>query len=109
MNIQHKNLASGRWYELSLVEQMANIGSEISRAVSWRARDRALYEGALRRAYELLSLTIRDERWAGRRKELTRVREVLNDAVSGGYEYKTRLEDLDRYFFEFALAARALK
>lgn len=35
--------------------------------------------------------------------------EALADAVSGGKEYGSSLEDLERYFFDFALAARAKK
>lgn len=106
MEFQHKKLAAGRWQQLSLIEQMANIGSEISRALKWRSKDENLYQGAINRAFELFYLTIQDPRWRGRLKELTRVREMLCDAVSGGKEYQSSLEDLDRYFFHFALAAR---
>jgi hypothetical protein len=35
MNHQHKELAAGKWKELTLSEQMANIGSEVSRALTW--------------------------------------------------------------------------
>lgn len=28
-NIQHRDLAKGRWNELSTIEQLANVGSEI--------------------------------------------------------------------------------
>ena len=39
---------------------------------------------ALRTAVlELLDLTIADDRWRGRRKELTRARELLCDAMQG--------------------------
>ncbi|MBI4055627.1 MAG: hypothetical protein HY402_05805 [Elusimicrobia bacterium] len=58
------------------------------------------------RALELLDLSIRDGRWRRRLKELTRARELLCDAWLGGREYRTELEDLNRYFFHFALAAR---
>ncbi len=30
----HKELASGRWAQLSFVEQMGNIGSEVERALN---------------------------------------------------------------------------
>ena len=33
MNLAHKDLAGGRWFEFSLLEQMANIGSEVERAM----------------------------------------------------------------------------
>jgi hypothetical protein len=33
----HASLAAGRWTELSVVEQLANVGSEVERAI--RAHD----------------------------------------------------------------------
>ena len=36
MEFQHKDLA-GRWAQMSLAEQMLNIGSEVSRANRWRS------------------------------------------------------------------------
>ena len=109
MTIQHKNLASGRWQELSLTEQMANVGSEISRAVHWHNIDKKLYEVAIARALELLDFTIQDPRWHTRLKELVRVRELICDAVFGDKAYKTSLKDLDKYFLSFAFAARIRK
>ncbi len=109
MTIQHKNLAAGGWQKLSLAQQLGNIGGEISRALNWRDKDQKSYENAIYRALELLDLTISDPRWKNRLKEIVRARELLCDAVLGGKEYKTSLNDLDRYFFHFALAARILK
>jgi len=106
MAIQHKNLAAGGWQKLSLMEQMANIGSEVSRALHWQNKDEKLYKNAIDRALELLDLTIGDPRWQNRLKEIVRTRELLCDAILGGKEYKTSLKDLDRYFLNFALAAR---
>ncbi len=109
MAIQHKNLAAGGWQKLSLMEQMGNIGSEINCALNWRDKDQKLYENAIDRALELLDLTISDPRWQNRLKEIVRTRELLCDAMFGGKEYKTTLEDLNRYFFHFALASRVNK
>lgn len=58
------------------------------------------------RALELLDLTIVDERWKGRRKELARARKLLCDAMFGESTYCSDLVSLDRYFFHFAMAAR---
>jgi hypothetical protein len=58
------------------------------------------------RALELLDLTIADKRWKGRRKELTRARELLCNAMFGGNIYGSDLASLDRNFFHFAMAAR---
>jgi hypothetical protein len=55
---------------------------------------------------ELLDLTLADLRWRDRRREIARARELLGDAATGGREYGSTLEDLDRYFLAFAVAAR---
>ena len=107
MTIQHKTLAAGRWHALSLREQLGNVGSEINRAIMWRGKDEKKYTDCLDRACELMDLTLQDPRWHNERlRELSRVREAINDAISGGKEYGSTLEDLDHYFFAFAFAAR---
>lgn len=108
MNIQHKSLAIGRWQELSLPEQFGNIGSEIYRALKWKNRNKRLFNHAIERSLELLDFTIADSRWAlaHRLKEICRVRELLCDAVFGFSTNKTSLQDLDHYFFSFAILAR---
>lgn len=107
MRIHHGGLADDRWRRLTLAEQMGNVGSEVSRALRWQGRDQALFERAMERALELLDLTIEDPRWRSRLKELVRARELLCDAWFGGSEYGSSLAALDRYFFQFALFARA--
>ncbi|MBI5346899.1 MAG: hypothetical protein HZB76_07150 [Chlamydiae bacterium] len=107
MSFQHKSLAEGRWFTFSLAEQLGNIGSEVSRAITATAKgDKKRFENAILRAFELFELTISDPRWRRRLKELTRARELFCDAISGGSEYGTTLEDLNKYFFYFAIAAR---
>lgn len=73
----HEQLAAGRWHTLSLMEQLANVGSDVARAARWYGKDPQRCEQAFDRAVELLDLTIADERWKGRRKELTRARTAL--------------------------------
>ena len=99
----HPGLASGRWAQLSLAEQLANVGAEVGRMRSRRTEDRAR---PFERALELLDLTLADPRWRGRRKEIARAREILCDAADGGHEYGSTLEALDRYFLAFAVLAR---
>lgn len=106
MAFQHKALAGGRWYQLSLMEQMGNIGGEVSRALHWKNRDEKLFLGAVERALDLFDLTLEDSRWKGRLREIARAREVFCDAVYGGKLYKSSLPDLVRYFDQFAYAAR---
>lgn len=102
----HAGLAAGGWSRLSLAEQLGNVGSEVGRLRRWRGRDEGLAERAFHRALELLDLTLADPRWRGRLKEIARARELLCDAALGGGQYDTTLEDMDRYFLQFAVAAR---
>lgn len=108
MIFKHKELAAGGWYKLSLAEQLGNIGSEVSRASRWKDKDKKLFWGAVERALELFDLTLGDPRWRGRRFEIARAREVFCDAVYGGKLYKSSLQDLMRYFDQFAYAAAVL-
>lgn len=105
-NFKHQSLANGRWQALSLAEQLGNIGSEVNRAMRARG-DVKRFENAVLRALELFDLTIADVRWRGRLKELTRARGLFSDATLGCNEFNISLEELDRYFYYFALAARA--
>jgi hypothetical protein len=100
---RHRGLADGRWQELSLAEQLANVGSEVGRM---RRHAEPASAPAFERALELLDLTLADRRWQGRRKEIARARELLCDAALGGREYGTTLAELDRYFLAFAVLAR---
>lgn len=107
MNIRfHEELAQGRWFGFSLMEQLGNIGSEVGRAARAQGKDEERFQHAVERALELFDLTLADNRWKGRRWEVARSREVFCDAVFGGKEYGSSLKSLDHYFLQFALAAR---
>jgi len=106
---KHKNLKAGRWFTLSLAEQMGNIGSEVWRVLRARKRDEKRFWSAVERALELFDLTLEDRRWQGRRWEIARAREVFCDAIYGGKLYKSSLEDLVSYFDQFALATATQK
>ncbi len=107
MDYIHKNMASGKWFEMTLAEQLANVGSDVDRIISWRKKLNEKYaENAFYRALDLLDLTISDKRWHGPKlKELCRLREVLCDSYLGGELYNTPLEYFQKYFFQFALVA----
>ncbi|HVW82518.1 MAG TPA: hypothetical protein VHC68_01050 [Candidatus Paceibacterota bacterium] len=96
-----------RWSAMTLEEQLGNIGSEVGRAAKWQGKDDAAFWGAVTRALELLCLTQLDARWRARRAELNRAQEAFCDAVLGGAHYRSTLPDLERYYAQFALLARA--
>jgi hypothetical protein len=106
MSAVHAELADGRWQTFSLVEQLANVGSEIERAINWSKKDRPEYSlNAFHRGLELLDLTIADPRYRHRLKELTRLREVLLDYFLGPNEFGSSDLAWHRYFHAFGTAA----
>ena len=107
MSYQHEELASGRWKQLSFMEQMANIGSEVERALNWRIKNNPVYSRqASERALELIDLTLEAEKIPSRLKELVQVREALVDYFEGSNEYKSTAESWKKYFLSFVYAAR---
>ena len=107
VSFQHKELAQGRWDEMPLCEQMANVGSEVSRALNWRKKGRKEFsEKAVGRALELLDLTIRPVKKYSRLKELLRLRECLVDFFYGSNEFSSSETLWRGYFDHFHYAAR---
>ena len=107
MNYQHQQLADGKWFKLSFMEQMANIGSEVARTIHWKQKNKQDYsEKALVRALELLEFTITDTKNKSRLKELTRVHEALIDYFIGNNQYISSDKLWQKYFYAFNYAAR---
>ena len=108
--IQHKRLQeSGKWAAMSFAEQMANIGSEVSRACRWKEKGRPeMMSHAFDRCLELLDFTIALSK-GPRLRELTRAREVLCDYFVDENIYHSTSEGWLRYFDAFAFAARKNK
>ena len=106
MSYQHKDLATGRWNNLSFVEQMANIGSEVERALNWRVKNNQAYsQQAFERALELIDLTLDSAKGFARLKEVARAREAIVDYFSGQNEFKSTEALWRKYFLCFVYAA----
>jgi hypothetical protein len=104
---KHRELAAGRWNLLPFTEQMANVGSEVERTISWNQKGRPDFSGrAFERALELLDLTIADAKNRSRLRELLRVREVLADHFCFDNIYQSTQQSWQRYFNCFLIAAR---
>jgi hypothetical protein len=106
--VVHAQAAAGRWAGLTLMEQMANIGSEVDRAIRAHESGReARFERALTRALELFDLTATDPRWRGpRRREILRAREEFCRLFFDEDVVPHLRASLRRYFLQFAVAAR---
>jgi hypothetical protein len=109
MTNQHQDLASGRWQRMSLCEQMANIGSEVSRALNWKKKNQdEMSKKASARALELLDLSISSVRPYSRLHELTRLRETLVDYFYETNQHASTEALWRKYFDHFNFAVRKL-
>lgn len=105
---KHAELAAGKWSVLTLAEQLANVGSEVERAIKARdAGESGRFENAFDRALELFDLTARDGRWRGhRRREILRAREEFCRLFFDENVPKDSAQGLSKYFLQFAVLAR---
>jgi hypothetical protein len=105
--IFHQGLTEERWNALSLMEQMGNIGSEVNCAINWRTRGNAEQaEASLYRGLELFDLTLADPGNRSRLHEVCRAREAFLDFFIGENTYHSTAESWQKYFLDFAIAAR---
>lgn len=100
--------SAARWERMELVDQMANVGSEVERTIrAHRAGNPTRWAHAQARALELFDLTATDARWRGaRRREILRAREEFCRLFHAPDVTPASAEGLRRYFLAFAVAAR---
>ncbi len=111
-HVIHKDLfESGRWFMLSVIEQMANVGCDVDRVIRWRrSGDMQESNRAFNRALELLDFTKADPKNRDARlREICRVREALVDYFYGVNVYQTSDEFWQKYFYDFNYAAAMLR
>jgi hypothetical protein len=90
-----------RWAKLSLIDQMGNISSEVGRAIKWR-NDIKMRDAAIERALDLFSATA--VCYNGLRlREILRARDEFLNLFYGD---STDFDGVERYFHNFAIAAR---
>jgi len=110
MAYQHKNLALGDWRKLPFLAQMANLGSEVIRAIRWRAKGNKDYaRSAFERSLELFDLTVADQKNINRLKEVLRAREIWVDFFAYDNIYHSTDRQWERYFLAFNWAANRNK
>lgn len=110
MIIHKETFASGRWFKFSLIEQMANIGTDVDRAIRYKKMgDKEASEQALFRAIELIDFTVADPKNRRRLKEVLRAREFLLDHFLFEDQYGMTDEFWHDYFYNFNYAAAIQK
>ena len=107
MTVQHKGLSSGRWSQYTISEQMANIGSEVCRALNWHNKgNEEMSRRASARALELLDLSLDSIRSFSRIREFTRLREAVVDYFYGSNQFSSSEKLWRSYFGHFNYMAR---
>lgn len=105
--VYHPSLAAGRWNDFTFEEQMANVGSEVERALRWKEKSNPeLSMKAFERALELFDLTLDCPANRLRLREIARAREIWVDMFFGENQFATTASSLRKYFLEFACAVR---
>jgi hypothetical protein len=96
-----------RWSTFSVLEQLANVGSEVERTIrAHAAGNTSRFDSALARALELFDLTAADARWRGpRRREILRAREEFCRLFFSETPGGESIPGLQRYFLYAAVAA----
>jgi hypothetical protein len=108
MNYQHKNLAAGKWEEMSFLEQMANIGSEVERTITWKEKGNKEYsQKAFERSLELFDLTLNSDLKYSRLKEVARARELWVDFVKYDNDFQSTAEQWRKYFYQLLFALKS--
>lgn len=106
MKFYHPQMAAGRWQKYTLIEQMANIGSEVFRAIKWKKKNKKYADLAFERALELFDLSLADSKNRNRLKEIARAREAFADYYLFDNFYGTSDKFWQNYFYAFNWAAR---
>jgi hypothetical protein len=92
---------------MTCAQQMANIGSEVSRALNWRQKKEIIFsKNAAARALELIDLSLSSCRILARLKEFARLRESLADYFFGINEFSSSDILWRKYFDSFSFIAR---
>lgn len=106
MSHHSKELAQ-RWDELTLAQQLANVGSEVSRMTKWRGRNAEVAGRAFERMLELMDLTLQSNHSFPQLKEVARARELMVGCwLVDGPEMDREWAEFNRYFLSFAVLAR---
>ena len=105
----HPTLTQEKWNKLSKVEQLGNIGSEISRAINWRKKNSLYMRESIYRGLELLDLSVNDPKNVISLKEILRLRECINDYFFGNNVYGSSDAVWNNYFLAYGVAARQVR
>ena len=102
-------ISQEKWAKLDIFDQMGNIYSEVGRSFKTRGEPNSRdHTEAVTRAIDLFDATIQTltEAKSPKLKEVLRSKEEFLNTVTDTNADQKRIQSLDRYFLQFAIAAR---
>ncbi|HEC65596.1 MAG TPA: hypothetical protein ENI23_09890 [bacterium] len=109
MSYQHKQQSQGEWAKKPFLEQVANIGSEVERTISWSEKGNQEYSNkAFIRSLELFDLTLNSLTNYSQIKEIARMRETWVDFIKYSNIYKSTAKQFRDYFMQLLFAYKLL-
>src|ERR1700685_4218505 len=97
------------WSRMSILEQMGNISSEVGRSLNAKRRhDEVGCQQAVSRAIDLFDITIAQliMNKSPRSREVLRAKEEFLSAIYDSQPRPDDIQSLERYFMQYAIAAR---
>lgn len=98
-----------RWAKLDIFNQMGNIYSEVGRSIKTRGRpDTQEHDQAVARTIDLFDATIETlvNAKSAKAKEVLLAKEQFLEVIADDAATQESVQSLDRYFMQFAVAAR---
>ena len=99
---------NGRWQEMSIFDQLANIWAEVGRSLNnLKNGNQERFDESIKRAYELLDMAMADpkRRKTPKLREICLIRELISDYFFADNQYQSTPEFFERYFFEKTVIA----
>ena len=103
----HQELSDWKWYQMSLMEQLWNIWSEVSRSLSaYKNNNTNRLESAIARMIELFSLSLSDKRRDfPKLREIARLKEYILDYLVWDKQYCQTPENIMKDFNYYWIVA----
>ncbi len=107
--INNYEIDQAKWSKLDIFNQMGNIYSEVGRSFkTLGSEDTKTHNAAVERAIDLFDATIQSQRAikSPKAKEVLRAKEQFLSIITTKNTSQSAIDSLDRYFMQFAVAAR---
>jgi hypothetical protein len=110
--ITNYSINNDRWAKLDIFNQMGNIYSEVGRSIKTKDQsDTRNHDEAVARAIDLFNATllVLAKQKSPKAREVSRSKEQFLEIITNKKASPESIQSIDRYFMQFAVAARLKK